>query len=865
MLSETIKARLSERFDAPLPEFHRRRIVFWHDESGEFAEEVNEISLPNVTLVKLTGRNNFYVKKLLATDDLTGNYLVYSPLKHETPQDNWLLDIELYSGEQFRADLISMHMMELSIEPTSIMRKTVKLYEKFFSKERKAKLKKIGRHYQAPLQLHTDIMAVLCGLNGGTAQDVIIAVLSAGLDKDDNAAIKSIKSFGSIEAFWQLVQKFTGYIDAKDKPLGDLAAHILITSLSQTVNVSALKGLERYISESCTAYCHQLVREWQSGGDSNDLDDLYEICRYVERELRLADRIDKIDIDMLLKSDTLPYINESILKRSFLKIDEQVIKVDEILRMVENRRTAAWYDLTASYFDCLFYIAKMQEFYLKHVKGFHIVEPKNIWEYYTNTGYIMDSYYRHFHYSFGNTLKAPNSLLDDALKRSSEVVEGLYHQWFLKELTASWTGAIADDLKTLGYVSEIARQRDFYKNYVFAALNKGSRVFVVISDALRYEVAAELAEKLNHATKGKAALESVQAIFPGVTQYGMAALLPGNAISVNENLDVLVDGYQTGTTAYRDALLNTANENSIAVSYINIFKMKKQERRELVHGKEVIYIYHNAIDAFGEKLPTESKVFEACMTAIDELSGIVRTIVNELSGTNIIITSDHGFLYTYKPLDESQKISSREFNGEVRELGRRYALVTCETTAHYMLQVNVGNEIGGVPMKGYAPQDTVRIKAPGGGSSYVHGGVSLQEMVVPVVVYKGMRVDNKNYIEVKNPGLTLLNESRKAANLMFSLDFLQKQPVGEKIQPCVYSIYFTDGEGMIVSDKQTVIAEKTSANASERVFRVRFSLKSIVYDRKKIYRLVIANDTDTPEKIEFRIDIALADDFGFDL
>ena len=36
-------------------------------------------------------------------------------------------------------------------------------------------------------------------------------------------------------------------------------------------------------------------------------------------------------------------------------------------------------------------------------------------------------------------------------------------------------------------------------------------------------------------------------------------------------------------------------------------------------------------------------------------------------------------------------------------------------------------------------------------------------------------------------------------------------------------------------------------------------------DKNKIYRLVIANDTDVPEEVEFHIDIAFADDFGFDL
>jgi len=37
------------------------------------------------------------------------------------------------------------------------------------------------------------------------------------------------------------------------------------------------------------------------------------------------------------------------------------------------------------------------------------------------------------------------------------------------------------------------------------------------------------------------------------------------------------------------------------------------------------------------------------------------------------------------------------------------------------------------------------------------------------------------------------------------------------------------------------------------------------FNRNKIYRLVIANDTDVPEEFEFRIDIVFADDFGFDL
>ena len=68
----------------------------------------------------------------------------------------------------------------------------------------------------------------------------------------------------------------------------------------------------------------------------------------------------------------------------------------------------------------------------------------------------MDSFYRHFHYVFGCTLKNSNVLLEDKLKHAADYVEGLYQNWFIKELTGCWTKAISDNLAALGYVSETA-------------------------------------------------------------------------------------------------------------------------------------------------------------------------------------------------------------------------------------------------------------------------------------------------------------------------------------------------------------------------------------------------------------------------
>ena len=548
MSTESIQFTLRERFAAPLPEFYQRRIIFWYDEDREFESMMDELSIPDATIIKLTGTNNFAIKKLLLHDDLTGNYLIYNPFSYAEPQDNWLLDIEKFS-EEYRSDLISMRMSELNIESSPAMRKTVKLYAKFFdSKERIERLKRIGREYHTPLQLHIDIMAVLAGLNDGSAQDVFIAALSAGQDEENNAVLSNIKKFGNIDAFWQLVRKYTGYIHEDGKTLDLFSAHVLLTALAQTMNPSVLKGLERFISDSNKAYCYSIVHEWRNREDNGAL---WELCRSVEQELHLSSRFEKQDIETLLTADIFPSIHEVILSRFFSEIADHVVKTELMLKTAENRRTSGWIERFNNYYDCLYYIAKMQSFYQENAAGFHIVEPKAIWKLYTEKAYEMDSFYRHFHYAFGCTLKNSNVLLEDKLKHAADYVEGLYQNWFLKELTGCWTKAISDNLAALGYVSEIGKQRDFYSHYVKPLAGKNSRAFVIISDALRYEVAAELCDTITRTTKGTAKLDAVQAVFPSITKFGMAALLPGRKLSVNDSMDVLVDEMPTRSTDER--------------------------------------------------------------------------------------------------------------------------------------------------------------------------------------------------------------------------------------------------------------------------------------------------------------------------
>lgn len=74
--------------------------------------------------------------------------------------------------------------------------------------------------------------------------------------------------------------------------------------------------------------------------------------------------------------------------------------------------------------------------------------------------------------------------------------------------------------------------------------------------------------------------------------------------------------------------------------------MTFDERKALKDGKDVGNIYHNTI---GDKVPAEKKVFEACEDAMRELINAVRIIIKDMNATDIFITADHGFRYTYSP------------------------------------------------------------------------------------------------------------------------------------------------------------------------------------------------------------------------
>ena len=744
---------------------------------------------------------------------------------------------------------------------TSQLRKAMKSYSKFFeNKERVARLTSFKSNYNNVGQLHIDILAVLAGTANNTAPGVIRAIMMSGLDTENNEAITNIKKFGNETVLWELVNRYTGYIHEENASLISLASHILLTTLSVTMKPTCLHGLERFISEAHQQLCYSLVNEWIH---SDDDDALYEIARAVEEQHHLERRFDGLDAEDLMNSECFPCINECILRRYMSEISDNIIKADDMVAAVDKRRTLKWYKRVRYYYDGLLQVAQMQQFYQANIGGFHIAEYSKLWKEYTGNYCKMDHFYRQFHTAFGKSLKESSTVLEDLYKNVADYVEKLYKNWYLSTLGTQWTTLAGDEFSKSSTLAGIDQQADFYKNHVRPIVSSGSRVYVIISDALRYEVAVELTSQLLRETKGTARISSMQAVFPSVTKFGMAALLPHKALQITDDIKVLCDDEPTDGTAEREKILSKVHEGNVAVTYKSLLSMKQAERREKVKDAEVVYIYHNAIDAVGDKAATEDQVFNACEQAILELKNLVRLITNDMNGTNILVTSDHGFLYSYKPLEESDKAEKSFVSGHIMELDRRYIIADNDCTADHMLKIPMAHLSSS--FVGFTPLDNIRMKKQGGGMNYVHGGISLQECVVPIIEFKNVRTTSRNFVDVKKAALELISQSRKVSNSIFSLDFYQKEAVSGKIAAATYEIYMADTSGKAVSDKMTVIADKTSNNGSNRVFRTRFTLKSVEFKKTETYYLTVVEKgtTNVTDRIEFAIDIAFVNDFDF--
>ena len=106
---------------------------------------------------------------------------------------------------------------------------------------------------------------------------------------------------------------------------------------------------------------------------------------------------------------------------------------------------------------------------------------------------------------------------------------------------------------------------------------------------------------------------------------------------------VYADGMSTSGFEKRASIL--AKVNGVALSAKELQSANNQDVNDQIRNASVVYIWHDTIDAIGDKAATEDKTFEACRSAITELKDLVSRLRNRFNASRIFVTADHGFLF----------------------------------------------------------------------------------------------------------------------------------------------------------------------------------------------------------------------------
>lgn len=846
-LNSIVKA-LGEEFSKTPGYFQDRKIIIWYDYDKDFLDIIDEVKIENVKVHKLNEDNYFYTKYLLEEEDTKNNYLLYTNSVEED-ENNWLLDMFLYS-ESFYADKTSMIMRELNIEDN--LRHEFSKYKKFFAASKRCdSFGKIVSGASENKTLELGILAVISKVKNLDFEEIVKAVLCESINEDENSIYTEMKKYTVEDLFWNYCKAYYG-VNLEDKSLRKLFAFIVTTALSSYVREESLSSLKSYIGYS-KPNCIVFIDHW-----INHKSDSYTYISYAdeyEQRYNLSNILEKIDIDQYKEVDILKIFDKEVIKYIIFGLENDREDYDYFIRLINIRRTKNFYEDYKNIYEALLSYLEMAKLKLELKNRIMQKKASDLVNYYSETLYKFDYNYRKFYLNYDIR---PES---EIMNRLKGLVENLYVNWYLSELSTTWNYEITEDYLNNWKVPGVINQRDFYKEKVEKMLDSGDKVFVIISDALRYEIGVELKDKFNSIVAGSSDVEPMITSVPSITKVGMASLLPNKEITINDNGRVFVDSKDSAGLENRKDILISNFENSIAVDFNSIPK-NKVEFNEYLKGYKLVYIYHNVVDATGDKANTENNTFNAAERAIEDILWLRDKITGWLGGVNIFVTADHGFLYQRSSLEESSKINKENF--EIIDRNRRSIISREKKDIEGLFRFNLdylSKENEGI--YAYIPKSDIRFKIQGAGANYVHGGATLQETIVPLIFYKHKRETYKGYKEIKEVTLRLLNNRNKVTTADFRLTFFQVEAVSEEISLVTYEVYMADADDNVISNKEKIIADSRSNRPEERNHIVRMKLKRKEYNKRETYRLMVRNvDKDTiVNEIPFIIDIAIADDF----
>lgn len=855
--------------------FATHRLLFWNDADGEFESAVGSLELEGVTLIRVDQQSALQVKVQIEKSPAS-RWLLYCAKPEPEPHQDWLLDLRV-QGKAFYADSTSILLEDLGLT-SQTLRGYLKERSKFLrAKDRVERLKRLIMSNDQAEDLDRKMLAVLVRADQPELFSILLKLFSAMVIDDEVSFDQTSKSWQEIQsndlepAFWALVKQEMGYAES-DPSLRDLLFRILVSDFSRSLSAVTPEQVKHFLlpEKSLAANASVFAGRWRSDLGHYATYDLTSSA--VAKELNLSNVLGSLKAEDIVESMTFEETERRIIKDLKDRILAGAGAIQEnVMALIARRRDGHWAnrllvessDVTKALVACYDAIEVAADFFqLKtaYGDGFSFSSTEAAYEAYQTHIFRFDQLYRRFNRAADLVEPMGWAVLQELRSK----IENIYSGWYIPQLGSAWAKIIEGEggLLSIWKIPGVSNQQDFYARRVLPLSDGGSkRIYVIISDALRYEVAEELAQAINSKSRLKAKLDSQLGVLPSYTTLGMASLLPHDTLAykLNSNLEVLADGQSVATIEQRNAYL--ARFEGAAIKHEDLLGLGKEKGREFVRDKKLIYVYHDRIDLIGDKQGSETKTFEAVTDTITELTQLVSFIINSLNGANVLLTADHGFVYQESPLEGADKSALDDKPDGVLKAKKRYVLgqaigtnekAWCGTT-----RITAGTTPDG-SLDFWVPKGASRFHFAGG-ARFVHGSAMPQEIVVPVIsIYE----DESGKAKTRQVAISLLGASNKVVNNTQRFEFIQTDPVSERVLTRTVLVSLRDGDALI-SNEQSLTFESSSQMLDERKRSLFLTVLAGNYDRNKDYFL-IARDAHTKVEVlrhPLRIDLAFTNDF----
>ncbi|HEY9169437.1 MAG TPA: BREX-1 system phosphatase PglZ type A [Lutibacter sp.] len=808
---------MKDKVESYFNRFPDLRILFFFDESEEYLEEIQNLELKNIQIVYWEN-NPFTLKCKLIEELIDTKVLLYLPLAHPNTQEAFhkfpLMGL-LLANKALQLDNVGAFMEDYALQrhQKALVAKYIKEL-KYGGVQEVCKSILNAANFNEPALQKGLLSSFLKFKNIENWSLLVAKLLTLTNDSERTELQKTIKKIGDIKIEDEVIKHIknvTGFSIQKInyESLLQVARSILYNKLTQTVVTTKSSDPYRVFKVNDTT---QLTRINQM---------LYE----VERHPTL-----KVSFDKLLQNVSNDIKGEKLIEvygedANFAEFNTEMIwavisKVQahitfspsEIIKKLETISLQSFIQqAVANTLKYVIQVAKMQELISK-VASYILDTPEEYIKLYTNKLYKVDTSYRRA-IAINKNLdlsEIPEKINIDALQAALN----LSYEKHTDNLNREW-------LKCLNHFNfnydkiKVPKQYDFYETEIVPVDQK---VVVIISDALRFEAAYELLSEMHGDSKNTAEMNYMLASIPSKTNVGMSQLLPGKNKVFNGG-DIKIEGISIAGKENRSKILQLQKPEAQAYQYSEIIGLNQSDKRE-IFKKPLVYVYHDVIDSTGDTKSSERRAFEAVEDTINELKQFIKNLHATNNVSKVFITADHGFLYNDREIEEKDKETLP--NLDVVLSHNRYYVTIAESMRDlgYSIPISATTTFKD-DLYVTIPFSVNRYRKSGVGHQFVHGGGSLQELVVPLI-----ESSRKREVVSKKVTPVLINKGNlKIVSNILKLNILQENEVSrsEKERTISVGLY---NDATLASNEIQILLNFTSESPSERMARVELILAS---------------------------------------